>query len=103
MCHLRFIVFVPYHAAPWSEYYYDARDRRSHHTRTKQRAQEEKVSWSWEQIKEEKISWNWEEIMGYTKAFLGSRRRERREDSDDAGVRGHIESPKGACYQSDAT
>ena len=29
-----------------------------------------------------------------TKAFLGSRRKERREDSDDAGVRGHIESPK---------
>jgi hypothetical protein len=33
-----------------------------------------------------------------TKAFLGSRRKERREDSDDPGVRGHRESPKDSPF-----
>ena len=53
----------PYHAALWSVSPHN-RDRRSYHNTTKQRAQEEKVSWAWEEVKEENISWTWEEIMG---------------------------------------
>jgi hypothetical protein len=55
----------PDHAARWSEYAsssYDERDRISHHTRTKQRAQEGMASWSLEEI-EERISWTWEEVL----------------------------------------
>jgi hypothetical protein len=54
------------------------------------------ASWTWEEI-EERISWTWEEVPSKkqdTKACRGNRRQERREDSDDAGVRGQVESPK---------
>ena len=50
------------HAAPWSDPYYE-RDRRSHQQRTKQRAQEREVSWTWEEILDGKGSWTWEEIL----------------------------------------
>jgi hypothetical protein len=50
------------HAAPWSVSPHN-RDRRSHHNRTKQHAQEEKISWPWEKMKKEKTTWTWEEIM----------------------------------------
>ena len=38
------------YAVPWSDHYYGHRDRTSHPQRTKQRAQEEEVSWTWEEI-----------------------------------------------------
>jgi hypothetical protein len=46
----------PDHAARWSEYASNDRDRISHHNRTKQRAQEESVSWTWEEILDGKES-----------------------------------------------
>ena len=79
----------------WSDCYFDDRDRRSHHTRTKRRAQDEKVSWAWEEIKEVKTSWTWEEIMAEDESLPWKQGlKERREYSEDAGVRVHKESPK---------
>uniref|UniRef100_A0AAZ3RP61 Uncharacterized protein n=1 Tax=Oncorhynchus tshawytscha TaxID=74940 RepID=A0AAZ3RP61_ONCTS len=61
------------HAAPWSTHYYK-RDRGSHQQRTKQCAQEEEVSWTWEEILDGKGSWTWEEILVDRIAFLGGSR-----------------------------
>ena len=68
------------HAAPWSTYLYNDRDRISHQVRTKQRAQEVKESWSWE------------EILGGCETL--PRCQGVKEDSEAAGVHGH-KKPKG--------
>ena len=38
------------YAVPWSDYLNNGRDRISHHYRNKQRAQEVKESWTWEEL-----------------------------------------------------
>ena len=60
-----------YHAAPWSDSY-NERDRRTHHKRTKQHVQEEKTSWTWDEILDGKGSLTWEEILA-GKDFVLSR------------------------------
>ena len=51
-----------YRALAWSDIHYNDRDRISHPQRTKQRAQEEEVSWTCEEILDGQGSWTWEEI-----------------------------------------